>query len=99
MSRRISFEALEFDKRISDLAFSEYEDESEEKRAKIKNVMARVIKNDLTARQREIIVLYYYNNKGVAEIAEMLHVCPSTVSRTIKAARAKIYKYLKYYFL
>lgn len=99
MSRRVTLEALEFDKTVSALAFSEDEDESAEKRTKIRNIMAKVIKNDLTARQREIIVLYYYKNKGVAEIAEMLGVAPSTVSRTIKAARTKIYKYLKYYFM
>lgn len=99
MSRRVSFDAFEFDTKLSTLAFSEDKEECTEKREKIRKIMARIIKNDLTARQREIIVLYYYKGKGVTEIAQILKIAPSTVSRTIKAARNKIFKYMKYYFL
>lgn len=99
MSRRVSFNAMEFDSKLSTLAFSEDEEECTEKREKIRKIMARIIKNDLTVRQREIIVLYYYNGKGVNEIAQILKICPSSVSRTIKAARNKIFKYMRYYFL
>ena len=42
MSRRVTLEALEFDKTVSALAFSEDEDESAEKRTKIRNIMATV---------------------------------------------------------
>lgn len=99
MSRRISFDANSFDIKLSELAFSESRDEALEKREKIKKIMRKIVQNDLTARQREIIVLYYYKGKGVSEIAEILNLSVSTVSRTIKAARARIYKYMKYYFL
>lgn len=99
MSRRISFDANSFDIKLSELAFSESRDEAFEKREKIKKIMRKIVQNDLTARQREIIVLYYYKGKGVSEIAEILNLSVSTVSRTIKAARARIYKYMKYYFL
>ncbi len=99
MSRRVSFDSLEFDSKLSNLAFSEDNEECTEKREKIRKIMARIIKNDLTARQREIIVLYYYSGKGVTEIAQILKIAPSTVSRTIKAARNKIFKYMKYYFI
>mgnify|MGYP000415947643 FL=1 len=44
-------------------------------------------------------MLYYYSGLGVSEIADKLEIAPSTVSRTIKRARDKIYKYLKYYFI
>lgn len=99
MSRRVSLDALDFDAKITELAFSEDREEVAEKREKIRRIMAKIIKNDLTARQREIIVLYYYSGKGVTEIGEILKISPSTVSRTIKAARIRIYKYLKYYFM
>lgn len=53
MSRRVSFNAMEFDSKLSTLAFSEDDEECTEKREKIRKIMARIIKNDLTARQRE----------------------------------------------
>lgn len=95
--RRVSMDALEFDKKISELSTGEGGTNSE-LIEKVKCTMARVIKNELTPRQREIIVLYYYKGFGVSEIADKLDLAPSTVSRTIKRAREKIYKFLKYYF-
>lgn len=98
MSRRISFEANEFDAKINELAFSGSVN-TQDSAEKLKKIMARVIKDDLTARQREIITLYYYKMYGVSEIAEILGISPSSVSRTIKRARDRIYKYMKYYFV
>ena len=48
MSRRVSFNAMEFDSKLSTLAFSEDDEECTEKREKIRKIMARIIKNDLT---------------------------------------------------
>ncbi len=95
--KRVSMDALEFDKKISELSSEEASDNSE-LIGKVKSTMARVIKNELTKRQREIIVMYYYKEMGVSEIAQELSVAPSTVSRTIKRAREKIYRFLKYYY-
>ncbi len=99
MSRRISLEAADFDSQINELVFSGEDTDRTEATEKLKRIMARIIKDDLTKRQREIIVLYYYRQQGISEIAETLGVAPSTVSRTIKRARDNIYRYLKYYFL
>ena len=96
--RRVSMDALEFDKKISELSSEEAESNSG-LIEKVKCTMAKVIKNELTPRQREIIVLYYYKGFGVSEIADKLDLAPSTVSRTIKRARDRIYKFLKYYYL
>lgn len=96
--RRVSMDALEFDKKISELSADDAGTNTE-LIEKVKCTMAKVIKNELTPRQREIIVLYYYKGLGVSEIADKLRLAPSTVSRTIKGARDKIYKFLKYYYL
>ncbi|MBQ9944316.1 MAG: sigma-70 family RNA polymerase sigma factor [Clostridia bacterium] len=40
----------------------------------------------LPARQKEVILLYYYHNMTMPEIAQALHVSPATVSRRIKNA-------------
>lgn len=95
--KRVSMDALEFDKKISELSFSKDAQTNSENVEKVKCIMAKVIKNELTPRQRETIVLYYYKGMGISEIADMLGLTPSSVSRTIKRARDKIYNYLKYY--
>ncbi len=57
-----------------------------------------VIENDLTSRQKEVIMLYYYEKHKMPEIAQMLDVNISTVSRTIKRARTRMFSVLRYYF-
>lgn len=94
--KRVSMDALDFDKKIIELSLAADAETNSEKIQKVKSAMMKVIKNELTSRQRETIVLYYYKEMGVSEIADKLGLAPSTVSRTIKRARDKIYKFLKY---
>lgn len=51
---------------------------------------------ELTERQRELIELYYLEGRSMSEIAKMLGVCPSTVSRTVKRGRERIRKFFRY---
>lgn len=51
---------------------------------------------ELTDRQRELIFLYYIEERSMTEIAESLGLSPSTVSRTLKRGRSRLRKYLKY---
>ncbi|MBR1527847.1 MAG: sigma-70 family RNA polymerase sigma factor [Oscillospiraceae bacterium] len=60
-------------------------------------VLKQVIQNDLTPRQRELILLHYYQNLNNKQIAESLNLDPSTVCRTLGRARKKIYKLLHVY--
>ena len=59
--KRVSMDALEFDSKIAELSFAEDAETNSELTAKVKKTMAKIIKNDLTPRQREIIMLYYYS--------------------------------------
>ena len=65
--------------------------------AKAKRLLRQVIQNDLTTRQREMVLLYFAEHRNMSEIAGLLQVNKSTVSRTIKRALNKLYKYLRYY--
>ncbi len=49
----------------------------------------------LPARQREAVLLYYYQDMKLEEIAKVLSVAPSTVSRRIAAATDTLRKELK----
>lgn len=62
-----------------------------------KTALKQVIQNDLTARQRELILLHYYQNLNNKQIAETLGLDASTVSRTLGRARKRIYKLLHVY--
>lgn len=76
----------------------EEENNNDEQIEKLKKFIPQIIKQELTERQRQIIILYYYEQKNMTEIAMYLRVNPSTVSRSLATSRKNIYRILKYYF-
>ena len=60
-----------------------------------KNLTA-VIRGELTPKQQEVLQLYYFEGLQMKDIAERLKVNRSTVSRNLKGAQRKLFKYLKY---
>ena len=53
-------------------------------------------KLELTPRQQHMLELYFDENMKVGQIAEMLHVNPSTVSRTLRRAKERLRRCLQY---
>ncbi|NLP26192.1 MAG: sigma-70 family RNA polymerase sigma factor [Clostridiales bacterium] len=98
MAKRVPMSVLEFDKKIIEMANASNASDNSETIARVKKIMVEIIKNDLTPRQKELIMLYYYKNMKVIEIAELLNIDHSTVSRTLSRARNNIMERLKYYF-
>lgn len=98
MSRRVSLPDF-LGKEDSDInaLFSDETDECN-KYATVKRILLKVIENELTERQKQIINLYYFKNMNIVSIAEKLKVSPASVSITMKRARNTIIKYMKYYF-
>ncbi len=75
-------------------------EESSDNKARLecaKHVLHEIIKDNLTGRQKQVLILYFFENKNTVEIAEMLNVNKSTVSRTLKRALDNIKKYIRYY--
>lgn len=68
-----------------------------DKHKAMKRALYFVINNDLTKTQKSYIILYYKQEMKISEIAEKYGVNRSTVSRTIKRAKEKIFNILKYY--
>lgn len=60
-------------------------------------IIKKIIKNDLTPRQKECLIMYYKKNLNIIKISKILGICPSTVWRHIKVSRQKIKKIIKYY--
>lgn len=56
-----------------------------------------IISSELSEKQREYVLLYYYKSMKIDDIAKKYGVNKSTVSRTLARARANIAKQMKYY--
>ena len=56
----------------------------------------RVIWEELTVPQREILLAYYYHSHTIPQIAGERGVNKSTVCRTLHRAEKKLRQYLKY---
>lgn len=94
MPRRVTLNS-EFgatDRRLRKL-LEENESESADK---IKRNLVKIIKNELTSRQSQIIMLYYFKEMNINEIAQTLDISPAAVSVTMKRARNKLFNILKY---
>lgn len=63
----------------------------------VMEIMKKIIKNDLTKRQKECLTMYYNKNLNIIKISKILGICPSTVWRHIKISKQKIKKIIKYY--
>lgn len=62
----------------------------------LKKLMAYAIKEELSSRQRQCILLYYVHGKNQREIAERLHINPSVVSRHVTRGLKRLQRALKY---
>lgn len=55
-----------------------------------------MLRYELTPTQRKYMELYYWNKMTMENIAKKYGVNKATVSRTLKRARTRLSKYLKY---
>lgn len=99
MSRRTTYSdefSGEADRGIRSILIND-NNESDARINKLKRMLLNVINNELTARQKEIIMLYYFKEMNIVRIAELFDITPQAVSASMKRARLKIYQYMKYY--
>ena len=63
---------------------------------RLKRNLTRALRQDVTERQREYMILYYGRNMSMEAIAQQCGVNKSTVSRTLKRGRQRLYRCLRY---
>lgn len=89
---------LSFDEMKEFIGQSDHKEDSNNKdeiKRAIK-VMRAAMQNELTDRQRECMELYFFSGVKEVEIAEMLGVNKSTVSRHISRGKNRLKKYIAY---
>lgn len=63
---------------------------------RLKRNLRQAREQELTPRQKQMVEMHFEQNMSVSEIAQDLGVNVSTVSRTLKRAKDRIRRYLKY---
>ena len=71
-------------------------EDNSQQMARLKRNLVRALQEDVTARQREYLLLYYGERLNMRQIGERLGVDKSTVSRTIKRGEARLRRCLRY---
>ena len=56
----------------------------------------QVIRQELTQKQREVLLAYYFQDLNIPQIAKRRGVNKSTVCRTLHRAEEKIKRFLRY---
>ena len=71
-------------------------DDNQEQMGRLKRNLTQALRQDITQRQREYMILYYGRSMSMAAIAKQCGVNKSTVSRTLKRGRHRLYRCLRY---
>ena len=80
---------------MKNIPYDGYEGPRLPREVQIKRVQ-RVIREELTQAQREVLLAYYMQDLSIPQIAQDRGVHKSTVSRTLHRAEAKLRRYLRY---
>lgn len=71
-------------------------EDNTEQLQRVRRNLLRALREDVSPRQREMLLLYYGENLNMREIGERLGVDKSTVSRTIKRGETRLRRCLRY---
>lgn len=63
---------------------------------RLKRNLTHALRQDITPKQREYMMLYYGQGMSMDAIGKHLGVNKSTVSRTLKRGRQRLYRCLRY---
>ena len=80
---------------MKNILYDGYEGPRLPREVQLKRVQ-RVIREELTQAQREVLLAYYMQDLSIPQIAQDRGVHKSTVSRTLHRAEAKLRRYLRY---
>ncbi len=94
MAKKVSFDLCE--NLLPDTKLI-YENSNSKDIRKLQNVLIKVIQEQLTKRQSEIMLMYFFEKKNITHISNELNLNKSTVSRSLHASLKKLNQILRYY--
>ena len=71
-------------------------DDNRQQIGRLKRNLTHALRQDITPKQREYMMLYYGQGLSMEAIARQAGVNKSTVSRTLKRGRQRLYRCLRY---
>ena len=71
-------------------------EDNREQIGRLKRNLTHALRQDITPRQRQYMILYYGQGLSMDAIAQQLGVNKSTVSRTLKRGRQRLFRCLRY---
>ena len=71
-------------------------EDNKEQMGRLKRNLTHALRQDVTGKQREYMLLYYCRGMSMEAIARQTGVNKSTVSRTLKRGRQRLYRCLRY---
>lgn len=71
-------------------------EDNAEQLSRLRRNLRRAREQELTARQKQVLTLYYDQGMTIPQISVQLGLNRSTVSRTIRRAKARLYRFLRY---
>lgn len=83
--------------RLSYLAYTSSGSTNQQEKSRMKQVLFRAIRNELSEKQRLCLMEFYINGRKKKEIAAILSLNPSTVTRHIRRAEEKLRHIASYY--
>ncbi len=96
MAYRVSEKVMEFDRRLAaDLMQAPIT--NRERLTVVCRALHEAVETELTPRQREVIVMRYFEKRSGKEIAEILGLNPSTVCRIRQRAEQRLQHALRFY--
>lgn len=73
------------------------QEQQTKRRLHMQKVLHRIMEEELTTRQKQVMLLYYFDGKTMTDIAVQLGVNKSTVSRTVANSKRRIERCMKYW--
>lgn len=70
--------------------------DNSERLNRLRRNLRKAREQELTPRQRQMLEMYFDDGQSMVEIAEILGVNRSTVSRTLMRAKRRLYRCLRY---
>ncbi|MDD5952790.1 MAG: sigma-70 family RNA polymerase sigma factor [Oscillospiraceae bacterium] len=74
------------------------QEENDTEYRRLLQAVPKILSGELTQRQQECVRLYYFEGMKLNQIAELLGVQPSTVSKHLKKARRRLERVMTYSF-